>query len=324
MQFASQPVNLEPLGGGPLCVQIALSGAVGASVGEMAVWAARLPCALSVPQITALASGTMPLGATRQDGPLHGLRRVQGLSLKVQGDLVLLSGSLFQAGQDMPPRVVGAPSWDVNFQALLERTDGPWSLAVTRTVGGVVTVAAGGLGQWTGQEHLAGVFLGPSNVSPEYEVGVWLQETITSLKPVLDARMAQVADAGQDLSLKAVAFTDERQPDVWPTIYIVPQSESDDANGLSAPDRRNLVLQFALRCQTYGDTPDPKVRSLTQLAGTLKQLLNTRKLRRATMPSGLIIDMAHAGRIEYGQTSDSFDDAADIVWSCTYVQTGIF
>lgn len=324
LAFASPPVNLEPLGGGALVAQVALRGAQSASVADYAVWAARLPCALSVPQITALASGAMPLGMTRQDGPLHGLRRLQGLSLSQAGAITLLTGSLYQAGADMAPRTTNGPSWDVAFDPRLERSDGPWLLAVTCAPGGVVQVAMGGVGQWPGQEHLAGVVAGPSNVAPEYEVGVWLQETLAGLKPVIDARMAQVAPPGLDLSLKAVAFTEERQQDAWPALYVVPQAGGDSADGLSAPDRRNLTMQFAIRCVAYGDDPAAKVRTLTQMAGTVKQLLNTRKLREALMPSGLLITMASCSRIEYGQTSDTWDEAADCIWGCTYVQTGLF
>ena len=329
MKFAAQPVNLEGNGGSPLRVSIALSQAPASSAGAtFAIWAARLPDPLSPAALQALACGSFDLaafGPIRQDGPQSGLRQATALAVEYGlNGLATVEGSLFCTATDMPPRTSNGPSWDVEFQPLKERSDGPWLLAVTACLPDQsVQVALGGLSQWAGQEHLAGVFLGPSQLAPEVEIGLWLESTLRALKPVLDFRMAQVEE-GQDLSLKRVAFTEENPQDDWPALYIIPEKEDDSADGIAAPDRRDVKPTFTIRATAYGDDPAAKVRALTQLMGSLKQLLNTRKLREAKLPSGLMFNLAFATEMNFGKTEDSWDSASELTWQCTIIQTGYF
>ncbi len=330
MQFAAQPVNIEGGGGPALRVSVALSGAPPAAGAGFALWAARLPDALDPDTLQALAAGTFSLerfAPVRQDGPRHGLRRAQSLSAVYgPGGAVTLEGSLYAPGTDQAPRTANSPSWDVaeHQAATLERSDGPWLVAATALLpDGTVLLARGGLSQAAGQEHLAGVCLSPSDLAPEVEAGQWLQETLASLKPVFDARMTALG-GGADLSLKGVEFTDERQRDDWPVLYVIPEAERDAPDGLSAPDRSEVRLSFTIRAVAYGDRADVKSRALAQLLGSARQMLNTRKLRRTVLPSGRLLDLARATDVTFGRTEDGWDEAGEITWSCTMVETGIF
>jgi hypothetical protein len=217
-----------------------------------------------------------------------------------------------------------SPSHETLYDASRDRSDGPWLLAVTCRVGSDVVIAAGGIGQAPGQEHIAAVWLMASQLAPTVEIGEWLEATLKDLVPVLNWRMAQVAPPGTDWNVKGVQYGDDVQRGVWPIIYVVPQRETERADGIAAPDRRLAAKAYTIRAVAFCDDATARLRGLEQLAGSIKQILNTRTYREAVLPSGVMINLAYASDIENGHTQDGWDDAIDVTWSCEYIPVGLF
>lgn len=339
MHFLTYPTNLEAMLGpeGVFRASLDLS-APPDGFSTVRVWAARTPEALSPQTLVALAKGDLVIPAYydpafRQDGPYTGLRELADASATAGGTqsapVLNITGSLVAPLYDMALNSVGSPSYDTAFQSLLERGDLAWLLAVTILMqDGTVQLCTGGLEQQKGQEHLASVWLSPSNATPLLEIANWLVDTVRSLKPHLDARTAALlppgGNPGQSYAVKAVEYSEGVKPDVWPVLFISPGRASENPEGISAPDRREQTPVFNIRIMSYSDNAADNTRLLTQIADTLVILLNTRHYRSARLPSGNYFDLAFASNQQYGKTQDDWDDGVDVTWSCSMIKVGAF
>lgn len=362
MQFLAYPINLEAVNGPQDALRVSVSLGNFPPGATCMVWAARTPEVLSESTLVALAKGDIDIAAKRsrldpdmtQRGPLAGLRQLRNAAFTpipatpvgvvpiVLTAGLTATGLLFEAGYDMPLGSPSSPSWDTQFAATQERSDGPWFIAACAlNADGTVSIARGGLGQPLEQAHLAAVFLSPSNGAPLKEVGDWLLLALRSILPIINARItamgpgatgpggtgtATTGPAGMvsPMTLGLIAYTEVVKPDVLFAAYVTPGLARENPDGISAPDRREQVCAFNIRLIAMNDDPVLNVQVLTQAGDTIATMLNTKHYRQGRLPSGNEFNQAFVDRQAFGRTQTGWDDAVDLTWSCEMVKIAAF
>lgn len=331
MKFDAWPVNLEAERGPEAALRLSVRVAELPTGGtNYRVWAARLPETLSLDTLAVLATGALTLpaiaGRTQASG-WNGLRTLRDASTSaVLGEPSLeIEGQLFDDQYDMALAWDAASSAEQVFDPFKERSDQCWFLAVTaQDAQGQPVIARSGLGQWAGQEHLAGIWLSPSNFATLVQAADWLVGMVRSFKPLLDWRIAQTRPPGSDWCLSSVRLTDDEKTDDLFSICITPRRAPENIAGISAPDRRMQVPVFNIRLLSHADEAEARSRTLTTVADSLRALLNTRALREITLTDGNIAALSFVSDMSFGTVQDSFAAAVDLTWSTQLVKVGIF
>lgn len=331
MRFDGQPVNLEAERGSDaaLKVQVRLAELPPGATNYQ-VWAARLPEALSIATLTNLATGALSLddvAARTQESAWAGLRPLRGVgsSASLGGAVLALEGKLFEDALDMALAWDQASSMETTFDPAKDRSDQCWYLAATALdASSNPVIAMGGLNQWQGQEHLAAVWLSPSNFSALVLLGDWLVSTIRSFKPLLDWRVAQTCPEGSNWSVGDIRFTDMEQSDALIAIFVTPRRAAENPLGIAAPDRREQVPVFNIRTVCFADSAVDRRRTLTVIADSLGALLNTRALREFSLPNGDLVNLAFVSDTAFGTVQPTLEDAVDVTWSCKLTKVGMF